>query len=438
MLLFSIVIASEERTRAYVDRVLSSNTFHSAEGLRRLLRYLADKTLSGEAAGLKEYTIGRDAFGKPASYDPQVDPIVRLQAGRLRHKLSEYYLTDGKDDPFVIQLPKGGFRLSFEPRQPGVAPDSASPGAPRSEVVRQTRKWIIPALSVALAVTIAWAVYATNRVRALSQPSVLARSRWTPELEKLWDPFLSAKRPLIMAIEDPMMVEFKGTDSYYRDKSLNRWEDVLQSPRVAAIRKAFNNIEIGPRYYYTALGEVNSVFEISRLLSPDIQNIALSRSSLLSWQQLSDNNVLFIGAPWFFSEQLQDMPIPLEFTHDRAGIHIVHPRPGEPPLLLDQLPTGTAEDGEVYALITRTSGPLGTSDILSFTSDRSPGRMAAVQWFTDPDFARTIVDRIKDSTGALPRYYQLILRVKFKDGVPTATRYVMVKPLSPANGPRHN
>jgi hypothetical protein len=428
--------ALEETTRTQVERILNSDTFQNAEALRRLLRYLADKSLSGEDGQLKEYTIGLDAFGKPPSYDPQHDSIVRLHAGRLRQKLAEYYRTEGKDDSFIVELPKGHFKLTCEVRGAAVEPPSepiANPAAQTSPSARWN--FLTKVLCAALLISVAWGVYATGELWSERRKgSIQLRLGWTPELEKLWRPFIGTNRQLILAIEDPLFVELKGTDTYYRDKSLNRWEDVISSPKVAAIRKAFNNVEIAPRYYYTDLGEVNSVFLIGRLLSLGQPNITLARSSLVYWQQFADSNVVFVGAPWFFDDQLGGMPITQAMIQDRAGIHILKPKPGEPALLMDQLPTGTAEDGEVYTLVTHTSGPLGNTDIESFTSNRTPGRVAAVHWFTDPQFARVLISKMKNASGELPRYYQLVLKVKFKDGVPTDTAYVMHRELT-LNGP---
>src|SRR5689334_5541363 len=76
--------------------------------------------LSGEADQLKEYSVGIDALGKPATYDPRHDSTVRIQVGRLRQKLAEYYRTEGKDDLLIVDLPKGRFKLTCED-SPGVA-----------------------------------------------------------------------------------------------------------------------------------------------------------------------------------------------------------------------------------------------------------------------------------------------------------------------------
>jgi hypothetical protein len=83
----SVATAVPNRTEAardQVDRILGSNTFHASDVLRRLLRFLADKTFAGAADDLKEYSVGLDALGKPPTYDPRQDAAVRLHASRLR------------------------------------------------------------------------------------------------------------------------------------------------------------------------------------------------------------------------------------------------------------------------------------------------------------------------------------------------------------------
>src|SRR3982751_2251576 len=113
-------------SKIQIQRIVSSKAFKTSEVHRNLLNYLADESLSGEAQNLKENTVGLDVFGKPASYDPRQESVVRMHVGRLRQKLAEYYRTDGVDDPIVVDLPKGGFALTFEAR-PVPEPAEAMP-----------------------------------------------------------------------------------------------------------------------------------------------------------------------------------------------------------------------------------------------------------------------------------------------------------------------
>ena len=114
-----------DQNKIQIQRIVSSKAFKTSEVHRNLFNYLADKSLAGEAQNLKEYTVGLDVFGKPASYDPRQESVVRMHVGRLRQKLAEYYRTEGVDDPIIVDLPKGGFALTFdarpvpEPRAPG-------------------------------------------------------------------------------------------------------------------------------------------------------------------------------------------------------------------------------------------------------------------------------------------------------------------------------
>src|SRR5580698_4955744 len=119
-----------EAARKQVDRILASNTLHASDVLRRLLKFLADKTFSGEADDLKEYSVGLDALGKPPTYDPRQDAGVRLQASRLRQKLDGYYRNEGKNDPLIVELPKGRFKIAWHPRDTDVLPAPDVPPLP--------------------------------------------------------------------------------------------------------------------------------------------------------------------------------------------------------------------------------------------------------------------------------------------------------------------
>jgi tetratricopeptide (TPR) repeat protein len=114
-----------------LERIAASASFRKAEQCVRLLRYVTRGTLEGRGSELKEYTLGVNVFERPDSFDPRTDPIVRLEARRLRLKLAEYYQLEGLDDPLVIQLPKGAYVPHFVPRHvPQPDPPAAAPSKP--------------------------------------------------------------------------------------------------------------------------------------------------------------------------------------------------------------------------------------------------------------------------------------------------------------------
>src|SRR6478735_5412945 len=119
---------TDTAARQELDRVLASATFRQVDRLKRFLRFVALEALQGRGDQLKEYVIGVQVFDKSASFDPRADPIVRVQARRLRARLARYYRDEGAEDLVVLDLPKGGYAPVFKARE-GAASARRSLGA---------------------------------------------------------------------------------------------------------------------------------------------------------------------------------------------------------------------------------------------------------------------------------------------------------------------
>ena len=100
---------AEEAVNAAVVRVLASPNFDASERNRNFLTYVVEQTLAGRAERIKAYSIATAVFGRDERFDPQLDSIVRIEAGRLRRSLERYYLTDGRDDRLRIEIPRGSY-----------------------------------------------------------------------------------------------------------------------------------------------------------------------------------------------------------------------------------------------------------------------------------------------------------------------------------------
>lgn len=116
---------SREEVEAQLGRILESPEFHATERLRRFLTFVVQETLDGRGGRLKGPRIARQVFDRGEDFDPTTDPIVRIEAGRLRRSMERYYLVAGTADPIWIDIPKGRYvpRFSTEPagRQGGPA-----------------------------------------------------------------------------------------------------------------------------------------------------------------------------------------------------------------------------------------------------------------------------------------------------------------------------
>src|SRR5687767_9817353 len=98
-------LTNEEKLQQ-LERIVGSQAFHESESLRTILSFIVNKLVAGEEDQIKEYTIAIDVFSRGAQFNPRIDSVVRVQAGRLRYKLQEYYSTEGKADKILVELPK--------------------------------------------------------------------------------------------------------------------------------------------------------------------------------------------------------------------------------------------------------------------------------------------------------------------------------------------
>jgi hypothetical protein len=423
------MLTDVEALQAQVERLLNSATFRNAEVLRRLLKFLADKSVTGETDQLKEYTIAVDGLGKPASYDPRQDSLVRIEIGRLRTKLSDYYRSEGENDPIILTIPKGHFKLAWAKKSPPTLhPPSQSPTSSTSLIAQggrgRSKRYVFLLLILAM-----WAVTATTLWWQAHRSSTPLDQAWSPELRELWRPFLESRHPLIVAVSAPLFVGFQGR-GFYRDQKLNEWDKVVTSSEVQALRKTLNDPPIIPRYYYTGLGEMSASFALGKLLGNSGLEVSTTSSNLLSWQQIVDDNVLFVGPPRVFGDQLHKVPVDLNLVLREDGIHDLKDKPNQPALFADNYPSIDArhptvpDDGTVYALVSRMPGPLGSGYVQSFSSNHSPGTRGAVEMFTVPKFARQLIANLRKSDGRLPQFFQVVIRVRYRDAIPIEISYI--------------
>jgi len=108
---------SDKVVRHQLSRILASKTFSQVERLKRFISFIVGETVGGRGGELKEYVIGVQVFGKEPSFDPRTDPIVRVQARRLRARLARFYRDEGHNDELIVDLPKGGYAPVFRLRE---------------------------------------------------------------------------------------------------------------------------------------------------------------------------------------------------------------------------------------------------------------------------------------------------------------------------------
>jgi hypothetical protein len=136
---------------AQLERILASGEFQSSPQLAAFLSFSVNQTLEGKGEALKAYTIATEVLGRPEGFDPQTDPIVRVEATRLRRALDRYYTSEGAKAELRIVMPRGGYAVEFETDSTGQRPSNGT-AKPQRRGRRQARIVQIAAI-VALIIT---------------------------------------------------------------------------------------------------------------------------------------------------------------------------------------------------------------------------------------------------------------------------------------------
>jgi hypothetical protein len=402
-----------------VDRLVNSHTLHGSESLCKLLRYLAKHALDQPGVSLKEYQIATEVFGRQDNFDPQVDSAVRVQAGRLRSKLAEYYASEGADDPVVVELPKGMYVLSFHARHSGngksarsVVGESAQEVGP--EVRRAPRPWAAVAGVLAvllLGATVAIGVLVTAR---RSAPGGGAVRQATPvAYEIFWRGFVTGP-------DEPWVIFSNAAFVGHPDSGLRYYD-----------KKRDANAVIFD--HYTGVGEVLAVHNLDSVFATLHQKLRVKRGSLFSLDDAKNNDLIFIGSP---SENLTLLEIPstksFVFREVASGlrkgnVEIMNTRPGSGEAAEFLATAANQPLTEDYAIVALTPGLNPSHYQLILAGTTTFGTQAAVEYVTRENSLNELLSRLGVTKAGELKPFEALLRVKVARGVPVGIELVALR-----------
>jgi hypothetical protein len=409
-------LTEREQYLGQIDKLVNSHVLHGSESLCKLLRYLAKHVLDHPGSPIKEYQIATEVFGRSTDFDPQLDSMVRVQAGRLRVKLAEYYGSDGAQDPVVVELPKGTYVLSFHHR--AIVPNRSPTGSIRSDTPGSAiwRNWIIATtlLAVLLAVAVI-AILSMVSSRNPAQAGIARDSDGVPAAFRVfWNAFASGA-------EEPWVI-FSNAKFVGRPEIALRYYDPVKDGR--------NNMIFD---HYTGVGEVLAVHELDHLFATLHRQIRVKRGSLFSLDDAKNNNLIFVGSS-LENLTLLELPGTQEFVFHRVAsgprkgdpeIVNVHPQPGEAREFL-----GTPPDEpmtEDYAVIGLVRGLDPGQAVLILAGDTTMGTQAAVEYVCRKNTVEELLLRLSVSQTGQLKPFEAVIRVKVTRGVPVSTELVALR-----------
>jgi hypothetical protein len=244
-------VTEREHLLEQINRLVISHALHGSESLCKLLRYLAKHAVEHPGVPIKEFQIATEVFGRSPDFDPQLDSMVRVQAGRLRSKLTEYYSSDGLKDPFVVELPKGTYVLSFHHRNPATAesPSVIANGVVSKEALEKSteRRWGTEVISLSIFLAAAITVIVWLLATRTSAPVGLAsETEPVPAAYRVfWRGFTSGQEEPWVVFSNAAFVGRPETGMRYRDATRDSGAYILD--------------------HYTGVGEVLAVHELDRV-----------------------------------------------------------------------------------------------------------------------------------------------------------------------------
>lgn len=404
-----------EAVHAELERVLASPTFAQSERLSRFLRFAVEETLHGRGEQLKEYFLGLEVFDREESYDPRTDPIVRVEAGRLRSKLAKYYEAEGRGDPLVIALPKGSYMPVFERRQ---APERTVRLRAWGGVLRRPPVIALIALAVVAAAALYRSVALQLEVDALRRELArqeVARQDFVP----LWGRLLDRGGETTVVFGSPMFFVSSQYNLFLRMLGINDPVRFRMDPAYQAMERLLGPPLLGPRYDYALTADARALQQLTVFFVRAGLNLRAMPADRAVWDELRGGNILFLGASRM-NPLLQRLPFEQDFELDATNKIVNHrPQPGE-----EQVYTTLDHREKTYAVVALFPGLRPGREIMLVTAHSEPGILGAVSEITRADTARALAQRMRLGAPGRPAYYQLLLRVRADRGVPVKSEYV--------------
>lgn len=400
------------------ERVANSRCFQRSSRLRDFLLYVVRYELEGKTGDISEQNIGERVFARRENYSPLDDNIVRVSARQLRLKLKEYYDSDGRDDPWVIEIPKGGYIPTFHAHSQiqevptnEVRPLTDQPGHKRGAL------WLAASLVLAgLMFAIGW---------GLASRRASTRAKTGPNLVRAI--FHQSATPVQIVLSDSALTAMENmlgrsfSVDEYSDESYRPLPPSLGSPQDAAVWNTLASQQV------VNIGDVGAALHLrDSLWALNSQQEPLVRSARdLRARDFRSGNYIVLGGsfanPW--AHLLEQVPFNFQFQ-DRPGQSMVivnhNPAPGE------QSVYSSDDEGHGYARVALVPNLTRTGQALMIAGMSMESTEAAVDFCLSPDSMKLLSTLNVNGAGEVPPF-EALLRTKKEGGTGVRAELIAVR-----------
>lgn len=417
--------------REELRRILESRHFCNSPKKTRFLEFVCEQALQGNGEKLNEYLIGVDVYDRGVDFNPQRDPIVRVQAHEIRRLLKKFYEEEGKQSSLRMELPSGHYVPQFT-RNADQEVAEELPGAPLSPPRANPSQlaWaaaIVLAVVCAGLVTFLWLHWPSAPVRV--QPATLSDS-----LDWFWHPFLPpAEAPLITIPNHPLLRAAHDGDSAQTlasgheipKSSLPEFRDTIHFHEL----KRF--VFVPSLTDFTSVGETLGLVELCQLFSIVGQKCQVQQSRLVNLDEIKGDNAILLGGNQAWSGRVF---LNVEGFHFQSGVILNRkPQPGELAVYKPEFDPVTNQLTRDYALVLLLPNESPDKRVLLIYGIYTQGSQAAIEYLINPESMselRKELLKLSPDHQTVPRYFQLLLTTTVENAVPGKSSLVAVRVIS--------
>jgi hypothetical protein len=387
---------SVDERRALIERVAASAQLRRSARLRDFLLYVGRQSLKEGCPEINEQEIGAKVFGRPPSYDRSQDNIVRVNATELRKRIQSYFLSEGADEPLILEIPRGGYKPIFHRRLPEVPhrpalvakiplqenlqPRTQEAAARRGLPLRTHILWAAASLALAI---ICFVLFQQNRT--------LRHAIYTwdgrPAVASLWTDFVHSHPQIDIVLPDASVSlgeEIIGHPMSLSDYLNHSYMRLPQSLNLSADRMADLNGIFG--HNLVTMGDFHAAQQILAL-TPLSSSLHLTFSRFYTADSVKRDSFILIGGkkanPWvrLFDDQM-NFSLDYDNPHSQSFIANRHPQPGEQAVYSAPMDSNAFTG---YSVVAYLPNPSQTGNVIILAGTDSDATSAAAEFLTSEE-----------------------------------------------------